>query len=123
MFKNRTFNALVGLTIVVLAGLSISTVAFKQPTLPVVNSSPLDWYFSHDHAIIDGDNAVVSSANIPVDSSPLDWYFGHDHAIIDGDNAMVSNVSIPVNSSPLDWYFSHTHAILDGDNNVVLVTN
>jgi hypothetical protein len=107
MFKNRTFNALVGLTIAVLAVLSISTSAFTQRTLSaseVSGSSPLDWYFSHDHAILDGDNNVVPvAANVAPSEgirnnqlAPLDWYFSHDHAILDGDNNVVPNVSIPV---------------------------
>jgi hypothetical protein len=54
--------------------------------------APLDWYFAHDHAILDGDNNVVSSGENPVDNrlAPLDWYFAHDHAVLDGDNNVVS---------------------------------
>jgi hypothetical protein len=96
MFKNRSLNTLVGLTIAVLAVFSIGAVAFNRLATSAVNTSPLDWYFSHDHASIDNDNAVVSSVNSPANTSPLDWYFSHDHAIIDGDNNAVPNVSIPV---------------------------
>jgi len=62
MFKKRSFITLVGLTIAVLAVLSISTLAFTQRSPSVVedsHASPLDWYFSHDHAILDGDNNAV----------------------------------------------------------------
>jgi hypothetical protein len=62
MFKNRSFSTLVGLTIAGLAVLSIGTLAFTQQTSSIVEnnrSSPLDWYFSHDHAIVDGDNNAV----------------------------------------------------------------
>jgi hypothetical protein len=97
MFKNRSFNTLVGLTIALLAVLSIGTLAFthRTPSVAVENRSvALDWYFSHDHAILDGENNVVSEVN---HSGALDWYFRHDHAILDGDNNVVSNVNIPTN--------------------------
>ena len=96
MFKNRSFNVLVGLTIAVLAVLSIGTAAFNQRNSSAVNSSPLDWYFNHVHAILDGDNNIVPGANaVPAEDlsdnwlAPLDWYFSHDHAVIDGDNNTV----------------------------------
>jgi ABC-type antimicrobial peptide transport system permease subunit len=131
MFKNRSFSTLVGLTIAVLAVLSIGTLAFTQRTPSVVESSrsnSLDWYLSNDHAILDGNNNVVSGVNIPVNSSPLDWYFSHDHAILDGDNNVIPAANAAPSQglrdnrlAPLDWYFSHDHAILAGDNNVVPV--
>ena len=55
--------------------------------------APLDWYFAHDHAVLDGDNNVVPSVKNLMDNrlAPLDWYFAHDHAVLDGDNNVVSN--------------------------------
>jgi hypothetical protein len=55
--------------------------------------APLDWYLAHDHAVLDGDNNVVSSGKNLMDNrlAPLDWYFAHDHAVLDGDNNVVSN--------------------------------
>jgi hypothetical protein len=57
--------------------------------------APLDWYFAHDHAVLDGDNNVVSSGKDLMDNrlAPLDWYFAHDHAVLDGDNNVVSSFS------------------------------
>ena len=55
--------------------------------------APLDWYFAHDHAVLDGDNNVVPGGKSLMDNqlAPLDWYFAHDHAVLDGDNNVVSN--------------------------------
>ena len=104
MFKNRSFNALVGLTIAVLAVLSIGTAISTPQVVSGIQDNrltPLDWYFNHDHAILDGDNNVVPAAANAAPSEGI------------RDNRL----------APLDWYFSHDHAILDGDNNVVLVAN
>ena len=126
MFNNRLVNLLVGLGIVILALLSIGAVISTQRVASSVGNNqlaPLDWYFAHDHAILDGDNNVVSNGKNPSDTrlAPLAWYFAHDHAILDGDNNIVSNgMNLADNPlAPLDWYFAHDHAILDGDNNVV----
>ena len=107
MFKNRSFNSFVGLSIAVLAVLSIGTLAFTHRTPSITTDNrlaPLDWYFSHDHAILDSDNNVVPAAANAAPSegirdnqlAPLEWYLSHDHAIFDSDNNVVSGVNIPV---------------------------
>jgi hypothetical protein len=105
MFKNRVFNPLVRVAIIVLAVLSISAVIYAQqvPSATADNRfGVLDWYFNHDHAILDGDNNRVSStANVaPANRfGALDWYFNHDHAILDGDNNSMSTIT---NVAPAD---------------------
>jgi hypothetical protein len=97
VFNNRLVNLLVGSVIVVIAVLSVGAVISTQQ---VASSkldnrlAPLDWYFAHDHAVLDGDNNVVPSGENLVDNrlAPLDWYFVHDHAVLDGDNNVVSNL-------------------------------
>ncbi len=93
MFGNHLINLLVALVIVVLALLSVGTMVSAQQS--VAGSAPnrtaaLDWYFAHDHAILDGDNNVLSIVTYDgqSQSAPLDWYFAHDHAILDGDNVV-----------------------------------
>ena len=73
-----------------------------------------DWFERHPDAIIPSDSATDKWA-------PLDWYFAHDHAVLDGDNNVVSSGKSLMDNqlAPLDWYFAHDHAVLDGDNNVV----
>jgi hypothetical protein len=126
MFNNRSVNLLAGLGVVILALLSIGAVVSTQRVASSASNNqlaPLDWYFAHDHAILDGDNTSVSNGMTLADNrlAPLDWYFAHDHAILDGNNTSVSNsMNLADNRlAPLDWYFTHDHAILDGDNNVV----
>ena len=94
MFSNRLVKLFVGLGIVVMAVLSIGAVLSTQQaaTSKLDNRlAPLDWYFAHDHAVLDGDNNVVSSGKTLMDNqlAPLDWYFAHDHAVLDGDNNVV----------------------------------
>ena len=94
MFNNRLVKLFVGLAIVVMAVLSIGAViSTRQIATSKLDNrlAPLDWYFAHDHAILDGDNNVVSSGESVVDNrvAPLDWYFAHDHAVLDGDNNVV----------------------------------
>ena len=96
MFNNRLVKLFVGFAFVVMAVLSIGAVisARQVATSKLDNQlAPLDWYFAHDHAILDGDNNVVSSGESVVDNrvAPLDWYFAHDHAVLDGDNNVVSS--------------------------------
>jgi hypothetical protein len=96
MFSNRLVKLFVGLAIVVMAVLSIGTViSTRQIAASKLDTrlAPLDWYFAHDHAVLDGDNNVVSGGESVVDNrfSPLDWYFSHDHAVLDGDNNGVSS--------------------------------
>ena len=87
--------------------LSIGTLAFTHRTPSITTDNrlaPLDWYFSHDHAILDSDNNVVPAAANAAPSegirdnqlAPLEWYLSHDHAIFDSDNNVVSGVNIPV---------------------------
>ena len=86
MFNNRLVTLLVGLGIAILALLSIGGVISTHQVASSAGDNrlaPLDWYFAHDHAIIDGENNVVSNNRL----APLDWYLTHDHAILDGDNS------------------------------------
>lgn len=83
MFTTRTAGMLVALLIPLVALASIGTIIHtQQPPARVEESrmAPLDWYFAHDHANLDGDGNVVLCQ-----WAPLDWYFAHDHAILDGD--------------------------------------
>lgn len=53
-----------GFVIVAMAVLSIATAIFSQQTIsltPDNQTAPLDWYFSHDHAVIGGDNDGLST--------------------------------------------------------------
>ena len=127
MFNSRLVKLFVGLAIVAVAVLSIGAPisAWQVARSKSDNRlAPLEWYFAHDHAVLDGDNNVVSSQERPVDTrwAPLEWYFAHDHAVLDGDNNVVSSGENLVHNrlAPLEWYFAHDHAVLDGDNNVVL---
>ena len=126
MFNNRLVKLFVGLAIAVMAVLSIgAAISARQVASSKLDNrlAPLDWYFAHDHAVLDGDNNVVSSGESLGDNrlAPLEWYFAHDHAVLDGDNNVVSSrESFGDNRlALLDWYLAHDHAILDGDNNVV----
>lgn len=115
MFKNRSFIKLVGLVIAVLAILSIGTLAFTQQTPSVAENNrlaPLDWYFSHDHATIDGNDDTGMQ---PL--APLDWYFSHDHAIIGGNNDTGMQPRAPrtgwayrYDSATNKWYAYHYEA-------------
>ena len=96
MFNNRLVKLFVGLAIVVMAALSLGAViSTRQVASSKLDNrlAPLDWYFAHDHAVLDGDNNVLSSGEDLVDNrlAPLDWYFAHDHAVLDGDNNVVSS--------------------------------
>jgi hypothetical protein len=65
VFNNRLVKLFVGLAIVVMAVLSISAALSTQHvTLSRLDNrfAPLDWYFAHDHAVLDGDNNVVPSS-------------------------------------------------------------
>jgi hypothetical protein len=94
VFNNRLVKLFVGLAIVVMAVLSIgAALSTRQVASNKLDNwlAPLDWYFAHDHAVLDGDNNVVPSGENLVDNrfAPLDWYFAHDHAVLDGDNNVV----------------------------------
>jgi hypothetical protein len=90
MLKNRLLITLVGLSIAVLVVLSIGTLAFTQQTPSAVEDNrlaPLNWYFSHDHAIIDGNNDTGMQPRAPrsgwvyhYDSVTNKWYAYHYEA-------------------------------------------
>ena len=63
MFNNRLVKLFVGLAIAVMGVLSIGAVISTQVATSKLDNrlAPLDWYFAHDHAVLDGDNNVVSS--------------------------------------------------------------
>ncbi len=63
MVDNRRDNLLLALAIVVMAlfvvGAAISTQRIPQG-MEKNQTAALDWYLAHDHAILDGDNNVLS---------------------------------------------------------------
>jgi hypothetical protein len=100
VFNNRLVKLFIGPAFLVMAGLSTGAViSTRQVATSELDNrlAPLDWYFAHDHAVLDGDNNVVPSGENLVDSrlAPLDWYFAHDHAVLDGDNNVVSRSKEP----------------------------
>ncbi len=121
MFNHRSATTLVVLAIVAIMVLTIGGVISVQQVASSAadnRMAPLDWYFAHDHAILDGDHNILSGDMDTLHDrmAPLDWYFAHDHAVLDGDNAvLVSAGNPPSDPAALrEWYLLFDRTLFTG---------
>jgi hypothetical protein len=87
MLKNRLIVLLAAVALLVIAAFFVDTRIAASAVVSSGNDLS-DYYQRHPELV----NAIQDNR-----LAPLDWYFRHDHATIDGDNNVVSRVNIPAN--------------------------
>jgi hypothetical protein len=87
MFRNDLLKLSVTLVLLVAAAFVSVTAVAADPWYPVKAGDAADL---SDYFLRHPDTSIPAETVTGV-LTPLDWYFAHDHAVLDGDNNVVSS--------------------------------